>query len=71
MFFRLHSTQNSWKLFMWMTVLQHGSQAVCLVFRSQFRRGKNAVENGDGAPVAYWARNSQWPWDGEPGFVDP
>lgn len=40
-FFRIHSTENSWKLFMWVTVLKHGSQAVCLVSHSHFRKGEN------------------------------
>lgn len=67
MFPRSHSTENSWKLFMWVTVLEHGSQAVCLVSHSHVRRRENVSrERWQGAPGRL-CQNSRWAWAGRRG----
>lgn len=62
--FRFHSTENSWKLFMWVTVLKHGSQAVCLMSHSHFRRGENVSRERWQSAFRRLCKNAQWPWAG-------
>lgn len=61
MFLRIHSTENAWKLFMWVIVLKDGPRAVCLLPHSL---DKEEMQVGTNTSFSDCARNSQWPWDG-------